>query len=59
MLCRRYAFRLVDGFGALPRQEFMFAPDGQTLNRLGHHYLALGLIDVLDQEAVGTAAVVQ
>jgi len=37
----------------------MFAPDGQTLNRLGHHYLALGLIDVLDQEAVGTAAVVQ
>ncbi len=56
-LCRRHAFRVVDGFGAVPRREFVFAPDGQTLNNLGHHYLALGLIDALNREAVGSEAV--
>lgn len=58
VLCRRCAFRLVDGFRALPRQAFVFAPDGQTLNKFGHHYLALGIIEFLSQRTVGSESVV-
>lgn len=55
-ICRRHAVQLVSGFEALPRQEFLFKPGGLELNHLGHHYLALSLIDCLNQR-IGEMAV--